>query len=168
MNTVVNAFARPARGAWMICLLLLGLTPDALAQRNLAVAPASTAEQRIALVIGNSKYESKPLPNPANDAADVAQALTQLGFRVTLRRDATHRQMVEAINEFGNQLRKGGTGLFFYAGHGIESNGRNYLIPVSPTLKDEAQLECDAVDAGRVLAHMEQAGNAVNIVILDA
>src|SRR5260221_7653076 len=90
-------------------------------------ADAATNEPRLALVIGNSDYKIDPLRNPANDADDMARALQSLGFQVTLRKDATYRQMVEAINEFGRELKKGGIGLFYFAGHGVQSRGRNYL-----------------------------------------
>jgi formylglycine-generating enzyme required for sulfatase activity len=125
-------------------------------------------EPRVALVIGNSSYTVSPLKNPANDADDIAQALQALNFRVTRLNNATNRQMVEAINAFGQELRKGGVGLFFFAGHGVQSRGRNYLIPVGANISSEDQLEFESVDANRVLAAMDAAGNRVNIVILDA
>jgi PQQ-dependent catabolism-associated CXXCW motif protein len=130
-------------------------------------APAST-EQRVALVVGNSSYLMGPLKNPVNDAEDMAKVLPTLGFRVTLLRNATHQQMVEAINAFGRELKNGGVGLFYYAGHGVQSRGRNYLIPVNARIEAESQLEFDTVDANRVLAAMDDAGNRVNLVILDA
>jgi len=125
-------------------------------------------EPRAALVIGNSSYAVAPLKNPVNDAEDMAHMLRTLGFRVTLRQNATHRQMIEAVGELGQQLRAGGVGLFYFAGHGVQSRGRNYLIPVNADISSESQLEFDAVDANRVLAAMDEAGNRVNLVILDA
>jgi len=125
-------------------------------------------EQRIALVIGNSNYLYAPLRNPVNDANDMAAALRKLGFRVTLRTDAARRTMKEAIRVFGKALQSGGVGLFYYAGHGIQSRGSNYLIPVHAEIQSEADVEYEAIDAGRVLAQMEMAGNNLNIVILDA
>ena len=140
-------------------LALLGAAPAARAQ----------AEPRLALVIGNSAYQSDPLRNPVNDAADMARALQGLGFRVTLARDATQRQMVERINEFGRDLKKsGGIGLFYFAGHGVQSKGRNYLVPVNAKVNHEEELEFEAVDANRLLAVMDAAENRVNIVVLDA
>jgi uncharacterized caspase-like protein len=76
--------------------------------------------------------------------------------------------MVEAINAFGQELRKGGVGLFDFAGHGVQSRARNFLIPVDARIQGEAQLEFDTVDANRVLAAMDDAGNRVNLLILDA
>jgi PQQ-dependent catabolism-associated CXXCW motif protein len=125
-------------------------------------------EQRVALVIGNSAYEVGQLKNPVNDAEDMAQALRALGFQVTLRQNATHREMIEAINAFGQELKKGGVGLFYFAGHGVQSRGRNFLVPVNARINSEVQLEFDTVDANRVLAAMDGAGNRVNLVILDA
>ncbi len=125
-------------------------------------------EQRIALVVGNSAYQVGPLRNPANDADDMAAALQGLGFRVTKLKNASNREMVEAINRFGQELRNGGVGLFFFAGHGVQSRGRNFLIPVGASIGAEDQLEFESVDANRVLAAMDAAGNRVNIVILDA
>ncbi len=147
--------------------VLLGAS-GALAQRGPTVAPAAVSEPRAALVIGNSAYKVDPLKNPANDAEDMAQTLRVLGFRVTLRKNADRRQIVSAINEFGQELKKGGVGLFYYAGHGVQSKGRNWLVPIGAHIESEGELEFETVDAYRVLALMEEAGNRVNIVILDA
>ena len=150
----------------MLYLLLALLTTGvAHAQdRNLMVN-----EPRVALVIGNSSYKDAPLSNPVNDATDMAATLRSLGFAVTLRTNADTRQMRNAIREFAQTLKRGGVGLFYFAGHGVQSrNGRNYLIPVGADVKDEYELEDEAVDANRVLAGMEEAANRVNIVILDA
>lgn len=126
------------------------------------------AEQRAALVIGNAAYGASPLKNPVNDAADVAANLLRLGFSVTLKQDASHQEMEEAIREFGELLRKGGVGLFFYAGHGVQIGGRNYLLPVGARIKKEMDFKFKAVDVEEVLAEMGNAGNPLNIVILDA
>ena len=137
----------------------------------LPVGPGARAqgEPRLALVVGNSAYQTDPLRNPVNDAADMARALQGLGFRVMLARDATQRQMVEKINEFGRELKKsGGIGLFYFAGHGVQSKGRNYLVPVNAKVNGEEDLEFEAVDANRLLAVMDAADNRVNIVVLDA
>ena len=126
-------------------------------------------ERRTALVIGNANYESSPLANPVNDANDIAKALRNLGFIVIHKKNATQREMEKAVREFGKTLRKhGGVGLFYYAGHGIQVNGRNYLIPVDAEIETESDVKFEAVDAGRVLGKMEDADNDLNIVILDA
>ena len=125
-------------------------------------------ERRIALVIGNGAYKSAPLRNPVNDASDIADALGKLGFAVSLKTDANQRSMKRAIRAFGKQLRKGGVGLFYFAGHGVQVRGINYLIPIGAQIESEADVEYEAVDAGRVLAQMDTAGNSLNVIILDA
>ena len=132
------------------------------------MAGDAVTERRVALVIGNSNYMDAPLRNPVNDATDMASALKQLGFKVTLKTNANQRTMKQSIRSFGKRLTKGGVGLFYFAGHGIQYRGRNYLIPVHAEVQSEADVEYEAVDAGRVLAQMEAAGNDLNIIILDA
>ncbi|WIY27809.1 caspase family protein [Parasedimentitalea psychrophila] len=132
----------------------------------------ANAEERLALIFGNSSYGSvAPLDNPVNDAELIGQALTQVGFRVTLLSDASQIDMKRAIAQFGRDLRKAGsdaTGLFYYAGHGVQSFGNNYLLPVDVTLSDAADLDLVAVEAQSVLRQMASARNRTNIVILDA
>lgn len=131
-------------------------------------APAAGAEPRLALVIGNAAYQGSPLKNPINDAEDIAKALRNLGFKVTLKTNASQLAMKQALREFGQELKRGGVGLFYYAGHGIQSRGHNFLIPVGANISAEAELEDQSVDANLVLSFMEEAENRVNIVILDA
>ncbi len=128
----------------------------------------AATEQRIALVIGNSAYTSGPLKNPVNDATDIAAALKGLGFTVTLKTDADLRVMKDEIDNFGDSLKKGGVGLFFYAGHGIQVGGANYLIPVRAKISNEKMIEHEALDVNRLLSTLDNAGNIVNIVMLDA
>ena len=125
-------------------------------------------ENRTALVIGNSAYSSGPLKNPVNDAADVAAMLKKLGFTVTLKKDAKLQEMDEAIEAFGNSLKRGGVGLFYYAGHGVQVNGTNYLLPVGARINKESDVKYQAVDANRILDEMATANNGLNIVMLDA
>ncbi len=148
-------------------LIALGSSHLLAQQRNLNVVAAGN-EQRVALVIGNSTYKDAPLRNPANDASDMAQALRGLGFKVTLKANASQRQMKDAIRDFGEQLTKGGVGLFYYAGHGVQYKGRNFLVPVGARIERESHVEDEAVDAAFVLAQMEEARNRINLVILDA
>lgn len=130
-------------------------------------APAH-AERRTALVIGNGAYKTAPLKNPTNDAQDMADALRGMGFDVTLKLNATHREMEEAVRAFGVKLKQGGLGLFYYAGHGVQVAGENFLIPVDTKVDAEADVKFGALNAGMTLARMEDAGNDMNIVILDA
>ncbi len=124
--------------------------------------------ERLALVIGNSAYQTAPLKNPVNDAEDMAAVLKDLGFRVILKKDADQRTMEDAVRYFGKQLSNGGTGLFYFAGHGIQMEGRNYLMPIDARIETESDVKYEALDAGRVLGKMEDARNQLNIVILDA
>lgn len=130
------------------------------------------AEQRLALVIGNSGYGTvSPLDNPANDARLIGDTLAQLGFDVTLLIDADQITMNRGISQFGRALRDAGTdatGLFYYAGHGVQSFGANYLLPVDVSLADAADLDLVAIEAQSVLRQMFSARNRTNIVILDA
>ena len=141
-------------------------------ERNLQVqavaAPDVNNAQRVALVIGNSAYKDAPLTNPVNDARAIVKALQEAGFSVIQRENIDQRGMLSALREFGDHLRAGGTGLFYYAGHGMQIKGRNYLIPVGANIEREDEVAFGAVDAQAVLDKMEAAGNAANIMILDA
>lgn len=135
-------------------------------------AAQALAEPRIALVVGNSNYTAvSGIPNPVNDAALMAQTLTDVGFSVTLVSDGDLDGMRAAISAFGVALREGGpeaTGLFYYAGHGVQSFGRNYLLPVDVSLSNAADLSLVSIEADSVLRQMFSAKNRTNIVILDA
>jgi len=129
----------------------------------------SVPERRIALVIGNGTYTNAPaLKNPPNDAHDMAAMLKTLGFEVASGVNVNQREMKRLIREFGQKLKSGGSGLFYYAGHGVQSKGRNYLIPIDADIQSEAEVEDSGVDVGLVLNYMDDAQNGLNIVILDA
>lgn len=133
------------------------------------INPSQAAtERRIALVIGNSAYSSGPLKNPVNDATDIAATLQRLGFSVIIKKNASQRVMEESIREFGNKLKRGGVGLFYYAGHGLQVSGVNYLIPIAAKINEESDVKYEAIDANKVLDAMANANNGLNIVILDA
>ncbi|UCD88705.1 MAG: caspase family protein, partial [Desulfobacterales bacterium] len=106
-------------------IIVLALFSFSFSERGIQIQ-----EKRFALVIGNGSYKSSPLKNPTNDAHDMALVLKTLGFEVTHLENAEHRTMERAIRKFGKQLRNEGVGLFYFAGHGIQVNGWNYLIPV--------------------------------------
>ena len=134
---------------------------------------AAQAEPRIALVIGNSHYSADigALPNPVNDAGLMAQALQQTGFTVIKVTDADQKKMKRAIADFGDKLSTAGsnaTGLFFYAGHGVQVNGTNYLVPIGAQIDKAADVDIESVSADTILQQMEFAGSRVNIVVLDA
>jgi uncharacterized caspase-like protein len=134
-------------------------------------SPAS-AEQRLALVIGNGAYSGFPsLRNPPNDAALMADTLSGVGFDVTALIDADQLAMKQAIRDFGAELEAAGrdtVGLFYFAGHGVQARGVNYLIPLAAEIEREPDLEINAIPLEWVLAQAEAAGNRMNILILDA
>ncbi|MEM9781943.1 MAG: caspase family protein [Pseudomonadota bacterium] len=129
------------------------------------------AEERIALVVGNGAYQRVTnLDNPVSDARLMARALRRAGFDVTLVTDGAQRRMQDAIVEFGRRLRQAGPGttaLFYFAGHGVQAAGRNFLIPTDADIRDQADLDVTAVPVGWIMGQMESAGTT-NIVILDA
>ena len=125
-------------------------------------------EARVALIVGNSDYKSAPLENPANDASDLANALEKKGFKVLVRENVGERGLKEAVDTFAKHLQKGGIGLFFFAGHGIQVKDQNFLMPVDIGFDSEADIAYKGVSAEYVLSRMAEAGNRVNIVILDA
>ena len=152
------------------------VTSKSTAPTHTSLAPTTPATllrptemgNRTALVIGNSQYEVGSLRNPANDAQDMGDALMKLGFDVTLKLNAGQEDMESAISEFGRQLYQGGIGLFYYAGHGVQVGGENYLIPVNATIESESDVRYKAVNIGQVLGKMGEARNGLNMVILDA
>jgi hypothetical protein len=126
-------------------------------------------DKRLALVIGNGNYTRGGfLSNPENDARAMAEALKRLGFETMVHFNVNQVTLKQAIDDFGNRLRHFDTGLFFYAGHGIQVKGFNYLIPVDASLESEIDVEYNCVEAGRMLSRMEESGSRTNIVILDA
>jgi len=124
--------------------------------------------KRIALVIGNSNYQKGNLSNPVNDARAMKVKLETLGFKVLKYENSSYKDIKKAIDEFGKQLKHYDVGLFYYAGHGIQLNGRNYLVPIDALLENEEDVEYDCVLADRVMGKMEAANSNTNIVILDA
>lgn len=169
---------KTAFGALILILCAIGLllsAPRSRAQqepnRQLVQTPSQTGSNvhRIALVIGNGAYtNAPPLRNPPNDARDMTATLKALGFEVTSGINVNQRELKRLIRDFGQKLKAGGSGLFYYAGHGVQSKGRNYLIPVEADIKSEADVEDAAVDVNLLLGYMDDAQNGLNIVILDA
>ncbi len=134
-----------------------------------AVSPVITPiGRRVALVIGNAKYRyAVPLPNPSNDAADIAQALRKLRFDVVEGRDLDKHAMEDKIREFGAKVERADLALLFYAGHGMQVGGKNYLVPIDAKLERTGDLSLDTIEVGQILAQME-AEKRVNLVFLDA
>ena len=136
-----------------------------------AAAGTASGESRLALVIGNAAYSAPDaaLANPVNDARVMARALEELGFRVHLVEDADHAAMRRAIREFEDELRRErGVSLVYYAGHGVQLEGRNYLMPVGAGLLSEAQVRERTVDATELVERLRATGSRLTIVILDA
>jgi hypothetical protein len=131
--------------------------------------PVLVLEKRLALIIGNASYTgANKLSNPVNDANDMAIALKKLGFDVLQFTNLDNKAMKKAINSFGDQLREYQVGLFYYAGHGVQNNGINYLVPIDAQPESRNEIEYECIDANRILTKMEDARTRTNIVVLDA
>lgn len=132
----------------------------------------ASAQERVALIIGNGQYSQvTTLDNATNDASLMAERLGNLGFDVTLLTNGSEIDMKRAVAQFGRDLRAAGqdaVGLFYYAGHGVQSFGANYLVPVDAALTVAADLDLVGIEASSVLRQMASARNRTNIVILDA
>ncbi|HXQ71255.1 MAG TPA: caspase family protein, partial [Pyrinomonadaceae bacterium] len=152
----------------MLASFPLAITRTQDQSRILGHSSQPDAEKRLALIIGNGAYaNAASLRNPPNDARDMAKNLTELGFVVETGIDLNQKQMKAMIRQFGQRL-KGKQGVFYYAGHGVQSKGRNYLIPVDALIESEADVEDAGVDIQLMLNYMDDAQNGLNIVILDA
>lgn len=127
--------------------------------------------RKVALVIGNGNYSDLGhLNNPPNDARDMAAALRSIGFDVDVVVDGSIREMEDAVLRLRDRLSSATdtTGLFFYAGHGVQSDGSNYLIPAGASIPSEDFLSERSLSAQVVLSSMQRAGNRLNVVVLDA
>lgn len=144
---------------WFFLLLLLVLS----------VSPVSPVyAKRVALVIGNGAYvHANELVNPPNDAAKVAAALERLGFQVQRGLDLDKAAMQQTLRQFAAALEGAEVGLFFYAGHGLQVAGINYLVPVDARLESEADLDFEVVDVNLVLRQLERS-TPTSVVFLDA
>jgi outer membrane protein assembly factor BamB len=132
-------------------------------------ASLANAASRTALVIGNSAYPFGPLVNPANDAKLIAETLRKTGFEVTIVLDANRVALQTALLDFSRDIRSKDTvGLFYYAGHGAQVNGANYLIPVDADIKSETEVKIFGINVDEFISTLERADGRTNIVILDA
>lgn len=144
-----------------ILYLLLGLL--------VVFAAPAQAERRVALVIGNGAYTNSPaLNNPANDAAAVTASLKALKFEVTQVIDGNHRAMLDAMSAFGRAASGAEVALVFFAGHGVQVSGRNWLLPVASTITAETDLPAQAIRTSDIMEVMETSGAALKLMILDA
>jgi formylglycine-generating enzyme required for sulfatase activity len=137
------------------------------AQAAQPVIPPGT-EKRVALVMGNARYADRPLRNPGNDSALMAGTLKALGFEVQVANDADRRGMLTALREFETRARGADVALFYFAGHGAQVGGANYLIPVGAGIRVENDVPDEAIDASSVLRRIEDSGVKVGLVVLDA
>ena len=135
-----------------------------------SAAAQAPIDIRIALVIGNGAYAgSAALPNPVNDAQAMGETLKQLGFTVVELRDGNKAQMNDAITKVRTALQgKQGVGMLYYAGHGLQLDWRNYMVPVDAKIASSADISSQAVDVHSVIDAFKAAGNRMNIVVLDA
>jgi uncharacterized caspase-like protein len=158
---------QPTRRAALQQLLALG-AGSALC----APAPAQTGSAgsglRSALIVGNAAYAAAPLTNAGNDARLMQSVAQELGFQVTLLLDADLLQLLEAISRWLAQGPAGGTRLFYFAGHGAQYRGRNYLVPVDAELRSEADLLARALDATSLAERLSRRGQGVNLLVFDA
>lgn len=153
LHTVVSAIS----GTTIGCLLLLSL-----------VSLPAHALKRVALIIGVSSYTKAPLKNPVNDARAVSKQLSSLGFQVTRVENPTRNELEQAIVDFEARLGPDTAGLFYFAGHGMQVRGKNYLVPADADIDSERQVRVQAVDLGLVTSAMEYAKSRVNFIVLDA
>jgi carboxyl-terminal processing protease len=152
-------------------LLALGSVP-AWAAASTALAPDSSLpaadDRRAALVIGNSAYKIGALKNPVNDAQAVATSLRALGFEVSLKENTSLRDMIEAFRQFSLSARTARVRVIFYAGHGLQVKGRNYLLPVDTEIRAEDEVPGKSADLNELLDRLGAMQQGINIVILDA
>ena len=127
-------------------------------------------DERVALVVGNAAYKNAPLVNPTNDAKGMTQLLEQAGFKVSSQIDATQEQLHAAVAQFGTAIQspKVKFALFYYAGHGVQLDWRNYLIPVSSHIQSAEDVRRESVDVSALLGYMQQAKGKNFLIILDA
>jgi TPR repeat protein len=161
---------RPSFSQSAICVLLCILTVVALVSS--AAAQSASDERRVALVVGNFNYDHVPrLANPGNDASLIATTLRSLGF--TLVGDGVQQNVDKAhfdhlVQDFGRAIQGADVALFYYAGHGMQVDGNNWLVPTDANPTRPQDLEFQMVNAELVLKQMDGAGTRLNLVILDA
>ena len=160
---------RPDRRRLCVGLLFAAAgLPGLAGQARANTAPPAPAQRKAALVIGNSAYRVGALKNPVNDAQAVAASLRTLGFDVTLRENTSLRDMIESFRQFSVTARSAQVRLVFYAGHGVQVKGRNYLLPVDTEIRAEDEVAAKSADLNELLERLGTTQQGINIVILDA
>jgi uncharacterized caspase-like protein len=155
---------RDLQAAWsaVVVMFVLLLT--------LGAGSAAAVEKRMALVIGNARYPALPLNNPESDARVVAATLRRLGFEVKEHVNLPVKEFRRVLRDYAKSLQnEEGASVFYYAGHGVQIDGRNYLLPIDINLRDEEEVKDEAVDVDELfVSRLERARTQVRIVILDA
>jgi uncharacterized caspase-like protein len=132
------------------------------------LAFASSAQNRHALVVGNSQYSVSPLANPEKDAKAIEAQLKNLGFEVELVLNGSRRDMLEGLRSLEGKLSQGDIALFYYAGHGVQVNGQNYLIPVGANIQGENEVEYESMPLNRILTGIQSKSVGTSLIFLDA
>ena len=158
----------PKMAAWRAFGWLLGGVLAIIVSMQARAFDIVSGEIRTALVIGNATYRSAPLRNPVNDAQAVAAALKGLGFTVILRENASQAEMIDALREFARTSAKSQVRFLYYAGHGVQLKGRNYLMPVDAEVSTEDEIAQKGTDITEFLERMGTLPVGVNLVVLDA
>lgn len=164
---VVSLFHPVIRSFVLYCLFLFGAVAPLLAVAAKPPPKEAAINQR-ALIIGNGKYPSAPLKNPENDAHDVSSVLRTRGFLVTEGFNLSLVQMNEKIKQFSQTIQAGEIVVFYFAGHGMQVDGRNFLIPVDSAISSEKDVLAHGIDVAQVIERFARAGSKMNVVILDA
>jgi uncharacterized caspase-like protein len=138
--------------------------PWVLAQRS----KGATDDSKIALIIGNADYKLKPLRNAVTDARSVATAMQDVGFNLIVRENASQASMIDAMKEFWLRGRRSEARVLYFAGHGMQYRGRNYLIPVDMVINQEEEVPRKAASVDEVVEKLNENNRGVNVVILDA
>jgi len=170
-----ETFMKGFKKLWLIILfavLSIGMFPAAVLAQNASNDQTTQEPLKFALVIGNGAYSGglPQLANPVNDANDMSAALQSLGFTVDTVLNGTLQQMEDASLKLKDRLSAAGNayGFFFYAGHGVQSGGENYLIPVDADIPTESYLKSRALSVQALLDDLNDARNGLNVVVLDA
>ncbi len=142
--------------------------PALLAGLASATSAGAANTDRIALVIGNSAYKQSPLKNPVGDARAVAASLRGLGYDVNLRENTTLRDLIEALRVFSLRAPRSAVRMLFYAGHGVQVKGRNYLLPIDVDPQSPEDVARQGADVGELVDRLSQIEHGANIIMLDA
>ena len=165
--------SRSVMAGWVVaaCLGATGFAGVAVAQTSPHAANAPAPEsKRVALVVGNARYTGVPvLVNTLNDAEDVCNTLRELKFEVMCAKDLRNRrEFKRTVQEFTSKLGPGRAGLFYYAGHGLQIDGENYLVPTEAPIEKKEDVEDETISMRYVMTALEEARSDFNLIILDA